>query len=41
MQYNTTIRINTPFFFINKIGGISAFQQKYPPLYFQEYSNNS
>lgn len=39
MQYNTTIRINTPLF-INKIGGISAFQQKYP-LYFQEYSNNS
>lgn len=27
-------------FFTNKIGGISAFQQKYP-LYFQEYSNNS
>lgn len=40
MQYNTTIRINTPFFFTNKIGGIYAFQQKYP-LYFQEYSNNS
>lgn len=39
MQYNTTIRIDT-LFFINKIGGISAFQQKYP-LYFQEYSNNS
>lgn len=39
MQYNTTIRINTPFF-TNNTGGISAFQQKYP-LYFQEFSNNS
>lgn len=40
MQYNTTIYKEIHPFFTNKIGGISAFRQKYP-LYFQEYSNNS